>query len=300
MPLDPRHLRVLLAVHAQGSFTAAADVLGMSQPAVSIAIAQLEDWAGLRVVHRNRKGASLTGAGLLLLRRARAVENLLARAKDEMVGHRDQIEGPLTVAGTPGALLGLLPPILDRLTRSDTAVQVQALEVRDEDILPMLRGRDVDLALCTASRDQPPSDVAQTILASEPFVLLAAADAGLPEAGLTVAEAAACKWILPLAEGATRRQLEAVFLSSGVPIPRTIVRCDALATMKELVRTAGFVALLPASVAVSEVEAGLIRAVPLLGGPPSRQLAVWRLAAEEPMPLASRFIEAARAEASLS
>ena len=293
MALDPRHLRVLLAVQTQGSFTAAADHLNMSQPSVSIAIAQLEDWAGTKVALRDRKGASLTPAGQLLLRRARAIENILSDARQELAGHRDHVEGPLTVAGTPGALLALLPRILGPLRADGSLFQIRAQEVRDEDILPLLRDRTADIALCTAGREAPPADIEETVVAAEPFLLLASPDLDLPADGLTIADAVRLPWVLPLADGATRKQLEAVFLSSGVALPRCTVRCDALATMKEMVRTAGFVALLPASVAATEMEAGLIRSVPLKGAPPPRRLAVWRLADDSPMPLAEKFIAAA-------
>ncbi|WP_460274287.1 LysR family transcriptional regulator [Celeribacter sp. ULVN23_4] len=294
LALDPRHLRVLLAVDRCGSFTSAAETLGMSQPAVSMAIAQLEDWAGLQVVSRDRKGAVLTDAGRHLVRRAKAMENLLEQARAELDGCRNDQEGPLRVAGTPGALLALLPRILGVIRESRKPFQVQSLEALDEHILPKLRDREVDLALCTGGRQAPPGDIIEEILVSEPFLLLAPPQLDLPTSGMTVAEAAAHPWVLPLEAGATRKQLEAVFLSSGVSLPQTIVRCDALATMKELVRHAGFLSLLPASVAATELDAGLICSVPLLDGPPPRQLAVWRLASDDPSPLTTAFIEAAR------
>ncbi|WP_170976609.1 LysR family transcriptional regulator [Rhizobium sp. FKL33] len=295
MSLDPRNLSILLHVARSGSFTAAAKALNMSQPAVSIAIAQLEDRVGTQVVMRDRKGATLTEAGALLLRRAQAIENILHSAEQEVAGHREQIDGPLKVGGTPGALVALAPPLIARLAVEDRGLAVQAVEARDEDLAPMLRMRAIDLALCTASREEPPSDIIEVPLQSEPFLLLAAPDNPMPDQGVSIAEAAIFPWILPLADGATRRQLEAVFLSAGVALPKTILRCDALATMKDTVRKAGFLTLLPASVVDTEIKAGLMRAVPLLDGPPPRRLAIWRMRGDDLSAPAARFIAGAQA-----
>ncbi|MCO6188440.1 LysR family transcriptional regulator [Rhizobium sp. L1K21] len=294
MSLDPRYLSILLQVSRSGSFTAAARELNMSQPAVSITIAQLEDRIGTPVVVRDRKGATLTDAGRLLLRRARAIENILRHAEQEIAGHREETDGPLMVGGTPGALLALLPPVLQRLRQEDRNFAMQALELKDEDIAASLRTRTIEVALCNASPLNLPSDIAQTTLQSEPFVLIAPLDCDLPEKDIEIADTVSYPWILPLAEGVTRRQLEAVFLSAGVPLPRTIMRCDALATMKTLVAEAGFMTILPASVVSREVNAGELRAITLRDGPPPRRLALWRMSDDELSPLAARFVSVAR------
>jgi LysR family transcriptional regulator of abg operon len=125
---------------------------------------------------------------------------------------------------------------------------------------------------------------------TEPFVLIARGGFAAPETGLTVAEAARHQWIFPLADGATRRQLEAVFLSAGVAAPRRVIYSDSLATMKALMRVSDYITVLPQSVVAAEIEAGILHSVPLIGGPPPRQLAAWRMKFDEPTPLAKRFL----------
>ena len=65
--LDVRRLRVLRAVAAHGSFSAAAEALAFTQPAVSRQIATLETEAGTRLVERSARGVRLTQAGELLV-----------------------------------------------------------------------------------------------------------------------------------------------------------------------------------------------------------------------------------------
>ena len=153
MAIDPRSLRILLAVHRAGSFTGAAQDLAMSQPSVSVAIRQLEDRTGIEIVRRDRKGAELTDAGLLLVGRAAAIENILTQAEREAAGRRERSLGPLRIAGTPGALLALLPPCAAALRAREPRFVIEAAEAKDEDLIPMLRAHSIDLALCTATAE---------------------------------------------------------------------------------------------------------------------------------------------------
>ena len=82
--LDVRRLRVLREVSLRGSFSAAAEALAYSQPAVSQQIAALEREAGTRLVERHGRGVRLTDAGQALVRRADAILAELAAADAEL------------------------------------------------------------------------------------------------------------------------------------------------------------------------------------------------------------------------
>lgn len=290
MKPDPRLLRILLAVARERSLSAAATRLNMTQPSVSVAIAQLEDRIGQQVVIRDRKGAVLTQAGEILVRHARAIENVLAHAEQDLRAKPDDEDGPLVIGGTTGALLAVVPRVTALLQGEGRAVDISLLDARDQDLPELLRSRAVDLVLSPAPAQAGPRDIEQILLLREPFLLVAGPGVDLPAAGLSVAQAARHPWILPLAQGATRSQVEAMFLSADTPLPRNVVRCDLLATMKELVRHTGALALLPASVVEAEIAAGLLRTAPLLGGPPPRRLIAQRLRDADLSPAAARFL----------
>src|SRR3954453_21328485 len=82
--LDVRRLRVLREVAAHGSFSAAADVLAFTQPAVSRQIATLEAEAGTRLVERSARGVRLTQAGELLVGHADAILDRLTAAESQL------------------------------------------------------------------------------------------------------------------------------------------------------------------------------------------------------------------------
>jgi DNA-binding transcriptional LysR family regulator len=80
--VELRHLRALVAVVDAGSFTAAADVLGVSQAAVSRTVAGLEEALGARVLHRTTREVSLSPVGSRVIGHARrAVEEAAAIAR---------------------------------------------------------------------------------------------------------------------------------------------------------------------------------------------------------------------------
>ena len=294
MALDPRLLRILLAVSRERSLSAAAARLNMTQPSVSIAIAQLEDRVGRQVVIRDRKGSVLTPTGETLARHARAVENVLAHAELDLRHQLDDLDGPLVIGGTTGALLAIVPKVAALLQAEGRHIDIALHDAADQDLFELLRSREVDLVLSPAPARAGPHDIEQVLLLREPFLLVAGPGTSLPSAGLTVREAAQHPWVLPLAQGATRSQVEAMFLSADTPLPTNVVRCDLLATMKELVRHTRSLALLPASVVEAEIAAGLLATTPLIGGPPPRRLIAQRLRNAEASPVADRFLRHAQ------
>src|SRR5271165_933143 len=82
--LNVARLSVLRAVGRHGSFSAAADSLGYTQPAVSRQIATLEAETGAVLVRRDANGATLTDAGEVLVRHAEAIFAALEDAESEL------------------------------------------------------------------------------------------------------------------------------------------------------------------------------------------------------------------------
>lgn len=296
--VDPRHLRILLAVVRTGSFSAAADALGMSQPSVSVAMAQLEDRLGRTVVTRGRKGAHLTDEGRILLRYAEAMEAVLAEAGRELSARSVGVAGPLVIGGTPGALLAIAPAALARLQDRVGPIDVSLIEMADDAIADALRRRGVAMALCPARLGALEPDLEEIPLITEPFVLVSG-PSGLPPDGLTIADAVGRSWVFPRQAGETRRQLEAAFISAGVPAPRHVIRCDILSIQKEILRHGTAIALLPRSVVAPELERGILMSAPLHGGPPPRRLVALKLRSVPLPPLGESFLKQAFEEQEL-
>ena len=123
---DLRLLKVLREVALRGSFSAAADALSYSQPAVSQQIARLEAQAGVKLLERQHKGIELTPAGEALVRHTERILAQLAEAQAELTEIASSARGRLrlasfaTAAGhdRPARGLGVPPPAPGRARRA--------------------------------------------------------------------------------------------------------------------------------------------------------------------------------------
>ena len=108
--LNLDHLRMFAQVAELGSFSAAAERNGVTQPAVSLQVRQLERRYGLKLVERVGRRARPTAAGLELLTHIRAIDATLAQAEQAMTAHASQVSGRLRLGTGATACTYLLPP----------------------------------------------------------------------------------------------------------------------------------------------------------------------------------------------
>src|SRR5258707_10065520 len=104
--LKLRHLNVLLAVAQWGNMARAAEHLAISQPAVSKAIADLENTLGVRLLDRRPQGLELTHYGRAFLKRSIAIFNDLGTSVTELESLADPTAGELRVGKTPTMAAG--------------------------------------------------------------------------------------------------------------------------------------------------------------------------------------------------
>jgi DNA-binding transcriptional LysR family regulator len=149
--LELKHLKVFKEVVERGSFSAAAEALNYSQPAVSQQIAALERATGAKLVDRNARGIRLTDAGRALLRHADSVLAQLAEAEAELEAIGTLRSGKVRLVSFPTGGASLIPPATaafhDRYPGVDLILSVADPPAAREH----LRSGDVDIALLLES-----------------------------------------------------------------------------------------------------------------------------------------------------
>jgi DNA-binding transcriptional LysR family regulator len=145
--LDMRRLRILHAVSAHGSVTAAAAALGYSAPAVSQQLAALEREVGMQLTERAGRGIGLTAAAGLLVAHTDALLTQLDAAEADLAALRDQVAGRVTVAAFPSAAAAIVPGAWAALARSAPHVQLDLTEMEPEEALPAVLRGAADLAI---------------------------------------------------------------------------------------------------------------------------------------------------------
>jgi molybdate transport repressor ModE-like protein len=145
--LDVRRLRVLREVAAQGSFSAAAAELRLSQSAVSQHVAALEREIGMPVIERGTRPVELTEAGHALVRHANGIFARIDGAEHELAEIAGRRRGRLRFGCFPTALATLAPPAFARFRRDHPDVLLTVVDDHLQRLLPRLETGELDLAV---------------------------------------------------------------------------------------------------------------------------------------------------------
>jgi DNA-binding transcriptional LysR family regulator len=145
--LDVKQLRVLKSVAEHGSFSAAAEALSYTQPAISQQIAALEKATGATLVDRTSRGVFLTDAGRALVDHAQVVLARLAAAEAELDAIAGVRGGRVRLAAFPTAGASVLPPAIARFTQRHPDVDLTFIEKEPEDSIQMLRSGELEVAV---------------------------------------------------------------------------------------------------------------------------------------------------------
>jgi DNA-binding transcriptional LysR family regulator len=127
-------LKSFVAVVDQGGFTAASRRLGLSQPAVSRAIATLEKELGLPLLVRGRDGSTLTEAGVLALTHAREALRHLTLMRTGVSALAGDVTGTLSLASLPSVTATLIAPQLQVFAKRYPAVTIRLLEGSEQEV----------------------------------------------------------------------------------------------------------------------------------------------------------------------
>ncbi|MEU4325221.1 LysR family transcriptional regulator [Nonomuraea dietziae] len=192
--LDLWSLRVLLEVGRHGSFSAAAEALSMTQPAVSRQIATLERRTGVRLFHRRPRGVQPTEAGLAAMEQAAAVVDGMSLFETRLRAFAAAESGRVRVAAFPSAATRFVPESFRRFTATHPDVEL-SLTVGERGDARLLEGA-IDVALVT-SWDADPDPGLETLFLfdDEPMVALPADHPLAAQEQVRLADLTAEHWI---------------------------------------------------------------------------------------------------------
>jgi DNA-binding transcriptional LysR family regulator len=160
MAINLRHLRLFAAVVDHGGFTKAAAKLGLSQPAISKSLAELERSLHVRLIDRSGRSAQLTQAGQILHARAREIFGVERLAERDLREIRGLKRGRLRVAAGPTIGTYLLPSILARFHSRRPAVRISSIQADSATVVRLLLESRVDVAL---AEDLPAHELVEAI-----------------------------------------------------------------------------------------------------------------------------------------
>jgi DNA-binding transcriptional LysR family regulator len=142
-----RDLHILLSVVQHGSMAKAAQLIGISQPAVSEAIATLEHTFDVRLLERNRRGIEPTVYGRALLQSGKAAFNDLRQGIEQIEHLRDPAAGSLRIACPESVAAGILGPVIELMSERFPRVRlfVEPFLIGSRPLFPQLDNGEADI-----------------------------------------------------------------------------------------------------------------------------------------------------------
>lgn len=263
-------LRIADAIDTQGSILKAAAALGMSQPAVTKSLQELEEITQARLFDRHAKGVRVTAAGSRLIGSGRRILAEVVRLDDDL----DQLarpEGGLVAVGAlPVAATGILPGVLIRLRRQYPDIQVRLQQGRTEELLPMLASGELDMIVGRLYEPARPDGLVRETLWAEPISILARSDHPIFGGPCPDQEAIRrYELVLPTVTQRVGQEIEHVLAQLHLE-PTSSLRSNSYGFIREMLHGTDVLSAMPRLMMVGDLLRSTLKVVPLPMETPER------------------------------
>jgi DNA-binding transcriptional LysR family regulator len=262
--LKLRHLRLVEAIVEARGISAAAERLGISQPAVSKGLREVEGILGVSLFERGPTGLTLTHYGRAVLAHGQVIQSEIRHVTDEI----DALSSGVTGVVAIGALLvsqpSLVPKALALLRERDVTAVVQVVDGRQEELMAGLRAGELDVLVGRLPPIEQGERLVQEVLLYEPIVVVSGSRNPLAgRRSVSYHELARADWIFPSPESTVYNQIMQLFTQHGLSRPRSYVQSVSFLMMRTLMVENGMLAALPHSVVARDVDSGILRILPV-------------------------------------
>ncbi|QWG24766.1 LysR family transcriptional regulator [Bradyrhizobium sediminis] len=291
--LTIRQLRALAALSANGSVTAAANKLNLTQPAVTLQLRNLQDLAGLPLLQRTNDGMLLTRAGqevLELHERIEAAISACATSLDMIAGRT----GGRVSIGAVSTAKYFVPFAIAAFSKLHPKIDISLSIGNRQEIRQALRGYELDFAIM--GRSPPDVEVETHLIGDHPHIIVApkghwlAQDFGLAAVDLTH------ETFLTREQGSgTRMLMEQLFEATELQ-PTIGMEMSSNETIKQAVIAGLGIAFISAHTVATELEDGRLVALDVAGLPVVRQWFVVRRQDKVLLPPAQAMLDFLRSE----
>jgi LysR family transcriptional regulator, nitrogen assimilation regulatory protein len=208
-------IEYFIQVAEHGSFSKAALVLGVAQPALSRQVRALETELHETLFLRNGRGVELTDAGRRLLEHGQGILHLVTQAREDLSEHRNEPVGQIVVAMPPTQARMHTLPLIKAFSGSCPRARLVVMEGFSTHLTEWLVSGRADLALVYNPEPLPSLEILP--LREEALLLLSPADAA-PSGPLTLAELSRLPLIMPQRGHVFRKRMEEAAAMAGVQL----------------------------------------------------------------------------------
>ena len=243
-----RHIRYMLAVAEHSNFTRAAEVLHVSQPALSQQIKQLEETLGVQLFDRTGRTVRLTDMGSVYIEYARRALVDLEAGRRAILDVRDLSHGELRLAMTPTFTEYLVAPLVERFSAEYPGITLSVCEMTLDSIELALSDDRVDLGIGFAGVRSDEIEV--RALFDEKLTIVVGKDHPFArkKTPVSLQELADAPLALLTRDFATRAHIDAYFQSHRLS-PKITVEANSISAVVKIVRYGRMATILPDAIA---------------------------------------------------
>jgi LysR family transcriptional regulator, regulator of abg operon len=242
-------VRDFVQIVEAGSIRAAARSLGVSHPAMTQSLRQLEDDLEVQLLRRGTRGVVPTPAGRAFFERARAIQAEVRKAEEEVRELASNAMGNVSISVSPAAAALFAPQAIAHFLQRHPLVRLRVMEGTVSALAQLVRDESLDFAL----GNRPPKRFSAG-LKFRPLIrtpMIVAGRRGHPlRTARSLPDLATVPWLGLYPQG-SGGMVEQIFASAGLPFPKQYVMCESYIFAFELMAQTDAVMPLPANLLVS-------------------------------------------------
>lgn len=258
--LKTRQLTLLVRLDEERNLARAAAAAGLTQPAASKLLRQIESDFDVKLFDRHARGMVPTSYGEILVRHARRALSEFGLARDEIVALKSGLSGKTAIGTVLSPGTNLVPMAVVRMKQRYPGV-LTCVEIGPSRTLvqKLLRG-ELDMVVGRVLDSTPGDELVYEQLApDEPQAVIASAAHPLARRQeLRLEELIEQPWILPPAGSLVRDNLAAMLVQHGLSLPGNIVESQCLPVITALLQQSEMLAVLPEEAVQSCCDAGIL------------------------------------------
>jgi DNA-binding transcriptional LysR family regulator len=243
--LKMRQIALLAHLDDERCVLRAAEAVGMTQPAASRLLREIEDTLQVQLFERHARGIVPTSSGEILVRHARSILSEISLAHQELATLKSGLSGKASLGTITAPAASLVPAAIVLLKRKHPGLLVSVELDHSRPLLEKLLQGELDMLVARL----PDADSAESLqfepLADERHAVLAGGQQPLAgKANVQLQDLVQCPWILPPPGSVLHERLMGLFLQRGFRVPPNVIQTQSLPVITNLLRTTDAVTVL--------------------------------------------------------
>jgi DNA-binding transcriptional LysR family regulator len=262
--LKTRQIVLILQLYEQRSVLRAAQLAGMTQPAASKMLGELEDSLGVKLFERHARGVQPTWYGEILVRHARSAMSEMDRAHDEIMALKSGLSGQASIGTVTNPGTHLIPSVIAAIKASHPRILISVEMDFSRPLVARLLEGQLDFVVGRILDSEGADELNFEPLSDEPHSIIARAAHPLArKRDLELGDLLELGWILQGSGSVLRGRFSSMLQERGLAHPKNVVETSALPVTIALLQITDMIAILPEQAVLPYCAAGLVGIMPV-------------------------------------